>query len=232
MAALRPSAADPRWETRAAATGITFVVLAAIGFLFAPDLPKSDDSNDDVFSYFSDNDTRILLGGFFFALAGVAYLWFFGTLASLLRRAEGDPAGRLPAVIVASAGAGAGVFFVGAAAYSALASSADGNLDAGSGRALFDLGNMAFLLSGVPAATLVAAASLGALRTALLPDWLAWAGVGFFVLAIVDVLGRLAGDSAAFGPGGVIGTIVFAAFLAWTLAASGLLVQRARGPTG
>jgi hypothetical protein len=229
MAVSRTDAREVRWDRWAPATGIAFVALAVIAFLLAPDTPNADDSNDEVFSYFTDKDTRILWGAFFFALSGVAFLWFFGTLASLLRRAEADPAGRLPAIMVTSAAASAGLFLAATGAYAALAAGADGNLNADSGRALFDLGNLAFVFTNVPASVLVAAASLGALRTAFLPAWLAWAGIGFFVLALVDLFGRLAVDSAAFGSGGIVGTIVFVVFLAWTLAASFLLTQRARG---
>jgi hypothetical protein len=224
--------AGGRWDAAAAAMGIAFTVLALIAFVFAPDTPKADDSNDEVFSYFADKDRRILWGAFFFALAGVAFLWFFGTVAALLRRAEADPAGRLPAIVVASAATSAGLFLVGVGASSALAAGADGNLTADTGRALFDLGNLAFVFADVPAATLVAAVSLGALRTALLPAWLAVAGLGFFVLALIDLLGRLAGDSAAFGAGGIVGTIVFLVFLAWTLVASVFLTRTARARAG
>jgi hypothetical protein len=204
--------------------GIAFVVFALIAFLIAPDYPKADASDEEVLSYFVDNDTRILWQAFMFGLATICFLWFFGTVAGLLRRAEPSTAGRLPAIVVASAGASAGLFMLSVASFAALASGVSETTDPS--RGLFDLGNMAVTLANFPAATLVAAISLGVLRTAFLPDWLAWAGAVYLALGLIDVFGRTAGDSAVFGPGGAFGILTFLVFLAWVLATSVVLTQR------
>jgi hypothetical protein len=132
---------------------------------------------------------------------------------------------------VAAAAAAAGLFSVGLASFGALAKMADdGELLVPGTRVLFELGNMALSLVDLPAFVLVAAISLGVLRTGLLAEWLAWAGGAFLVLAIIDVAGRTIGDSAAFGPGGPFGILTFLLFLAWTLAASLLLWQATPAP--
>jgi hypothetical protein len=211
---------DPRWERWSTASGVVFVFLAVLAYLFAPGLPQVNDSDAEVRDWFVDNQSRIRWQVFLFGLATIFFLWFFATLAGNLRRAAGTPAGRLPAIIVASAGASAGLYLVGTACFGALA-----RMPSEGQRALFELGNMVFAVNEFVALTLVAAVSLAVLRTRLLPDWLAWAGGVFVVLALVDAAGRTIGDSAAFGPGGVFGILVFLVFLAWTLAASLLLWQ-------
>jgi hypothetical protein len=211
---------DQRWERAAAAMGIGFVVFALIAFLFAPDYPKGDASDNDVLRYFADNDTRVLWQAFMFGLAGICFLWFFGTVAGLLRRAEPATAGRLPAIVVAAAAAGAAFHGVGVASFSALANSV-----APVGRPLFDLGNMVWTLTNFPAITLAAAVSLGVLRSGLLPDWVAWIGAAYIVLGLIDAFGRTAGDSTTFGPGGAFGTLTFLVFLVWVLVTSLLLTQ-------
>jgi hypothetical protein len=211
---------DPRWERWSTASGIVFVFLAVLAYLFAPGLPQVNDSDVEVLDWFADNQSRLRWQVFFFGLATIFFLWFFATLAGQLRRAAGTPAGRLPAVIVASAGASAALYMVGTASFGALA-----RMPSDGQRALFELGNMVFAVNEFVALTLVAAVSLAVLRTRLLPDWIAWAGAVFVVLALVDAAGRTIGDSAAFGPGGVFGILAFLVFLAWTLAASILLWQ-------
>ena len=211
---------DPRWERWSALSGAVFVFLAVLAYLVAPGLPEINDADVDVLEWFEDNRSRLRLQVFLFGLATVFFIGFFATLAGSLRRAAGTPGGRLPAVIVASAGASAGLFLVGTACFGALA-----RLPSDGQRALFELGNMVLAVNEFVALTLVAAASLAVLRTRLLPEWLAWAGGVFVVLALVDAAGRTIGDSAAFGPGGVFGVLVFLVFLAWTLAASLALWQ-------
>jgi protein-S-isoprenylcysteine O-methyltransferase Ste14 len=223
---------DTRWERWAAASGVAFVVLALVGFLFAADLPKAGSTGDEVLTYFRDNDTAVTWQALFFGLAVVAFLWFVGTIAAALRRAENDPAGRIPAITVVSGATAAALYMGGESAILALAKSADG-LEPGSALALHGASTSAFLLTDFVAATFVTAVALGVLRTGLLPMWISYAGAVFVVIAVLDgVVGTLS-DSEAFGSGGVIGIITFLAFLAWTLVTSATLTQRvaATAPT-
>ena len=220
MRELRWDPRDPRWERWSTASGIVFVFFAVLAYLFAPGLPQVNDSDVEVLNWFDDNESRVRWQVFFFGLATIFFVWFFATLAGHLRRAAGTPAGRLPAVIVASAGASAALYMTGTASLGAVA-----RMPSEGARALFELGNMIFTVNEFVALTLVAAVSLAVLRTRLLPEWLAWAGAVFVVLALIDAAGRTIADSAAFGPGGVFGILTFLVFLAWTLAASLLLWQ-------
>jgi hypothetical protein len=209
---------DPRWDRWVAASGIVFVFLAVLAYLVAPGLPQVNESDVEVEEWFVDNESRMRWQVFLFGLATIFFLWFYATLARRLRSAHGQE--RLPALIVASAGASAALYLVATACFGALA-----RLPSDGQRALFELGNMVFAVNEFVAVTLIAAASIAILRTRALPEWLAWAGGVFVVLGLLDAAGRILADSGAFGPGSVFGTLVFLVFLTWTLAASIVLWQ-------
>lgn len=227
------------WERVAAATGVFFVLLALIGFLFAPDPPSPGDTNEQILSYFSDKETQLRWQALFFATAGVALLWFAGTLASLLRRRLdaapttgwlGDGGARWPAIVIASAATAVGLYTAGTAAYTALAARAGEEIDAGAGRALFELAGSLITYTNFPALAFVGAASLGIASTRLLDDWVAWLGAAVVGVLAVDGIGATVADSDTFGPSGAVGIIAFLSFLVWVLVASGLLTLRGAAP--
>jgi hypothetical protein len=205
-------AGSPRAEQIALGSGIVFVVLALIAFVIAGG-PDNGASSDQILGYFRDHDTALKWQAFLFGLSGGCLLWFGGTLASVIRRAEGDPAGRLPAIIVAGVAASVAIYFVGIASWVTLA-------DIGTNATLYDLGNSAFNLSNFVAATFVWAASLGILRTRLLQEWVGWVGTALTVLLLVNGPAQIFGSSDVIS---TLGTITFLAFLVWVFAASTLL---------
>jgi hypothetical protein len=201
-----------RIERLALASGVVFVVLAVVAFVVATG-PDGGASNDEILAYFSDNATAVKWQALVFGLAGAFFLWFGGTLASVIRRAEGDPAGRLPAVVVAATAASTAIFFVGMASWLTLA-------ETGESVALYGLGESAFGLTDFTAAAFVLAASLGVLRTRLVQDWLGWLGMLLTVLLLVDGVVQALGDSGAVQ---TLNQIAFFAFLVWVFIASSLL---------
>jgi len=219
----RPMRSLNRW---APATGIGFVLSAAVGFLVVPDPPSVDEGSEFVLNFFSLNDSDVLWQAFFYGLAGVFLLWFAGTVAGALSRAEMDPAGRLPAIVVASAGAAVGLFLIGVAAWGAIASGVE-FMDQGVAYGLYQFGNFAFVITDFPAAVFAWAVSLGIMRTAFLPKSVAWVGAVVGLLLLVNVGGRLVADEPTFAAGGTVGTIIFVLFIFWILVTSICLVQRA-----
>lgn len=215
------------WERWAAGTGVGYVVLAIVGFFFVPDLPEPSTGNEALLAYFADKTEELSFQVFFFGLAAVSFLWFIGTLAAALRRAEDDPAGRLSLIAVVAGATANAIFIGGLVCWSALAASADTILDQGVARGLYDLGRLAFTLSGLPAAAFVLAVSLGALRTRFLPAGVGWAGLALALVLVLDVAGATIGDDDDFGPTGSYGVITFLLFLAWIFVTSILLMQRA-----
>jgi hypothetical protein len=219
---MRWRADDPRWDRYAAGTGIIFAGLALLAFLIQPSGPSSADPATEVLDHFRDNDTGIFWQGAIFGFAGFFFVWFFGTLAAAIRRAEGDPAGRIPAIVVVSAAASAGLYLAGTAAWVALAKTAD---EEGATRTLFDLGNAAFGLTDFTVAALVLAVSIGVLRTALLPDWVALIGA---VAAVFYVLNGFVQQTSESDFQAALGQISLILFLAWTLLVSLLLMRSPR----
>lgn len=209
------AADSPRVERMALASGVIFVILALIAFVIAAG-PDGGATDSEILSYFRDNDAALKWQALLFGLAGAFFLWFGGTLASVVRRAEGDPAGRLPAIIVASVAASVAIYFVGMTAWLTLA-------ETGDGVALFHLGESAFGLSGFPAAAFVLAGSLAILRTRILQEWVGWLGAVLTALLLVDGVVQALGDSSAVQ---TLGEITFFAFLVWVFIASGLLVSQ------
>ena len=211
-----------RW---AAGSGIGFVLAAALGFLIVPDPPSVDEGSEFILNFFASNDSDLMWQGFFYGLASVFLLWFAGTLAGALRRAEGDQAGRLPAIIVASAASATALFLLGITTWGAIASGVE-VMDQGVAYGLYQLGNYAFVITDFPAAAFVWAVALGIVRTAFLPASVAWVGGIVGLLLLVNAGGRMLADEPAFAAGGTAGTIIFMLFIVWVLVASIFLVQR------
>jgi hypothetical protein len=212
-------------EQIATGSGVVFAVLAIVAFALVGDA-ESGASTEEIISYFSDNADRVKWGAFVFGLAGGFLLWFGGTTASALRRAEGDATGRLPAIAVAAVASSVALYLVGVASWTALARTSD---EDGISRALYDLGQQVFGISSFTAAAFVWALSTGIMRTRLLRDWVGWLGTALTVLLIVNGASEMLRDSSGLS---ILGTITFVAFLAWVLLASVLLTMgvRARGP--
>jgi hypothetical protein len=199
---------DERLDRAAAATGIGFVVLAFVAFLLA--LGPGDD--EEIGQYYADNATAVEWQAFLFGLAGFLFLWFFGTLAAAARPAHAAET-RLPAIMVASAGATVGLYFVGVASTLTIA-----KLD-GAAPFLFEFGSAAFALSSFSAAALIGSASLALLRTAVLPLWVGYSGLALMLLLWIN------GGAQTLSEADVLGDITFVAFLLWTLVASALLTR-------
>ncbi|MGH2686031.1 MAG: hypothetical protein ACRDJP_11255 [Actinomycetota bacterium] len=213
-----------RWERLGAATGIVFAVVAAVGLFIAPLPPDPGAPASEIAGYFTENRDRVLIQVWTLGLAGVFFLWFLGSLRSYLRAAEGEP-GRLSAVvfgagIAAFASFGTGTGLAGALAHSV---AEQGGLEVT--LAFERLAQLALAGTGFPLFVLLAAASLVSGRTKALPAWLGWLGWALAALALVSSLAVFF-DEGALAPGGIVGVVLFAAFVVWFLAASLVMVGR------
>jgi hypothetical protein len=213
------------WERWAAGSGVAYVVFAIIGFFFVPDPPQPTVANENLLAYFATKTEELSFQVFFFGLAGISFLWFIGTLAGALRRADDGQSG-LAAIVIAAGATASAVFFVGMVCWTALAASADTILDQGVARGLYDLGRSSYTLTGLPAAAFVLAVSVGTLRTRFLPAGVGWGGLLLVLVLLLDVAGATIGDDSDFGPTGNYGVITFLLFLAWVFVTSLLLMQR------
>jgi hypothetical protein len=213
------------WERWAAGTGVGFVLAAAVAFLIVPDPPSADEGSEFVLNFFALNDSDFLWQSFFYGLAGVFLLWFGGTLAAALGRAEGDTPGRVPLIVAASAAASVALFLVGVIAWGALASGVE-TMDQGVAYGLYQFGNFAFVMTDFPAAVFAFAVSLGVVRSGFLPASVGWVGGIVGALLLVNAGGRLLADNSDFAAGGNVNRIIFVLFLFWIFVTSLFLVQR------
>jgi hypothetical protein len=175
--------------------GILFVVLAIPSFLSAPDNPVATSGSQDVIDYFNGRQDGILTNnGLLLIFAAFFFLWFLGVIYGVLRGAEGEGYGFSP---VALAG---GVLFIalilaGAAVeivYPAtLARFEDFQQDAQLGFLSLALSGWMYRFAFVGMSALIAATSVTALRTGVLPVWVGWAGFLFAIVALLRILGPL-----------------------------------------
>lgn len=196
-------------------TGVLFVVLTVVSFIVGGEPPDADDRIGEIVEYWVDNDAANMIGAGIESLAAVSLLFFAASLRRALRRDE-DGAGVLSVAamgggIVAAAGIG-----VDASIRFAAADLAD-EIDPVAIQTLNAMWADFFFPMVIGIATLILATGLSALRTRVIPVWLAWIG---FLLVVVF-----------FTPAG------FFAFLAsalWILVVSILLWRRetSAAPTG
>jgi hypothetical protein len=188
-------------------TGALFVVLTVVSFILGGEPPDADDRVREIVDYWADNDAVNMIGAVIESLAAVSLLFFAATLRRALRRDE-DGAGILSVVamgggIVAAAGIG-----VDASIRFAAADLAE-DVDPVVIQTLNAMWSDFFFPMVIGFAALILAVGLSALRTRIIPPWLAWIGI---VLVV-----------ALFSPAG------FFAFLAsalWILVVSILLWRR------
>ena len=161
-------------------TGVLFVVLTVVAFVLGGETPDFDDPPEEVVEYFVDNDTVNIVGSLVEGLGAVVLLFF----AAYLARTVG--AGILAWVvlgggIVAAAGIGvdAGIRF---ALTEAAGEVGPEEISPLAVQTLNALWSNFFFPMVVGLGTLVLATSLAALRTRVIPVWLAWIGIVIFVV--------------------------------------------------
>jgi hypothetical protein len=190
------AAVSARWERLAAAGGAIFAVLYAAGFVMlgiAGGGGEVDESRAEIVARYSDeaNEVWALLGGLLVGVAVFFVLPFLASLRATLRAAEGEKAVFSTAALVGGV-LMAALFAVSAAVSVAAFSTYDAfeayRVDPDAVLLLSSLSFYGWGFAVVGGGVLVGATSVVALRTGLLPRWLALAGL---VLAAVLMFGHL-----------------------------------------
>jgi len=179
----------PRTDYWTPLAGLLAAVTFVVGTLFVVESPDSNDSDAKVLAWYADHGHRLqnIIGAYLLAFCGLFLVWFGSGLRQRLRAAEG-PGGRLSGVALAGATLCAGMLWIGAAACATISGSKSlggvaGPTNADVARFLPQIGYPAILLFAMfGAIAMIDAASVVALRTGVLPRWLAWLG---FVCTIV-----------------------------------------------
>jgi hypothetical protein len=216
---------DDRYVEYGAATGIVFVVLSLVGFIVFPTPPDLNSPAQDWASYFLGHHDGVRASIVLLAVAMFFFIWFLGTLTSVLRIATGTP--RLPSIAFAGGILGAACLLVGLSAEAVAAFRPQG-VDPLITRAMNDI----FVMVGVAAipafVAFFAATAVVILRTGAFPAWVGWLLV---IAAAVQPLtfGALFTKSGAFAGDGALGFFVplIVAFVA-IFALSALLTAWAR----
>jgi hypothetical protein len=220
---------EDRYVEYGAATGIVFVILAVIGFaVVIPNPPDLNAPATDWATYYLNHHDAVRAGLVILSIAIFFFIWFLGTLTSLLRIAAGTP--RLPSIVLIAGTVAIGTLLIGLVPEAVAAYRPQG-VDPNITRDLSDT----FVLSGVagiPAFTaFFGATAIIILRTGAFPAWLGWLLV---VAAAVQPLtfGALFTKTGAFAGDGVLGLFVpFIVSLVAIFALSALLTAWARDAT-
>jgi hypothetical protein len=207
-----------RYARYAAATGIFFVVLVAIGFLVQPKPPDANASASEVLTYVVDHHNALHVVQLIFAAALFFFIWFIGALRSCLGAAEGD-AGRL-ATTAYGGGLIAATGLIVSLAFSATAALHPADNGPELTHALTDSAAMVLAVATPAVLVFFVGNSLSILRTGYLPAWLGWLGLVTAVFVALG-LGNVFTDHGVFASDGVLGFLIgFLLFLIWFLAAS------------
>lgn len=194
----------------AALLWIAGVVLIGGGHVGLPGgIPE--EGADEVLAHFQGNADAVVSGGWLFMLGSLAFLWFVGILRSRLVRAEGGA--ETFGSIAFAGGVSTGVFALGIPTGGVVAALGVGQLGTSEMAALNAVEATFFIGAELSAIVLLAAATVVAFRTAVLPRW--WAGMSI-LLAVWLVI----------GPIGWIG--VLAGIPVWTITTSVILARADR----
>ncbi len=178
-------------------SGILFVILFIPSYLTPPDAPDRTSSVQQLIDHFAARHDEIIgRNGVMLIFASFFFLWFLGVLHSVLQDVEREGYGFSSVALtggllfVALMLAGAAIEIVHPATQARFANFRP---DAQLGFLSYALAGWMYRFCFVGMAALIAATSLVALRTRLLPRWLAWAGFVCAAVALLRYFGPLGG---------------------------------------
>jgi hypothetical protein len=178
-------------------SGLLFVILFIPAYLSPPDSPGFTSSIEQVLDHFTTRRDEILtLNGMMLIFAAFFFVWFLGVLHSVLQDVERDGYGFASVALtggllfVALMLAGAAVEIVHPAAQARFTNFRP---DPQLGLLSYALAGWMYRFCFVGMSALIAATSVVALRTSLLPTWLAWAGFAAALVALLRYFGPLGG---------------------------------------
>ena len=76
------------WRGRTSLTGVVFVILLVLSFVVSGETPGADDSVQEVVSFYSENESKVMISAILSGLSAVFFLFFVGSLGSVLQSAE------------------------------------------------------------------------------------------------------------------------------------------------
>lgn len=195
---------------------VGWIVLYVAGFAaLGSSVPTVESTGEEVLDWFTDNSTKADTFAWTWALSSLALAVFGAIMASLLPRPHRYLLlGGVFGWVIAGQ--------VQAWFWAGLGLNPEG-LEPATARTIFDIS--AFIGPVVNGSTITMAAAvfpLGLGRTPMVPRWLAWISVAFFVEQAIETITIFGGDSGFIAPGGAMNVYLGGVFgLAWVI---GMLV--------
>ena len=183
--------------------------------------PSTDQPTRDITAWFTDHRTTALTATYLLGLGATILLVFLGALRHLLRRDDDLDAA---ASVAFAGGVGLAITTLLEGAMVAVLAFRPDTTPAVA-RALYDTNGLLVAFAAFPAAALVSASSVVALRSRVLPRWLGWAGLAVAALELVGAASFQ--QSGSFMPQGDAGALQAAVggFMLWLLATSLVMVR-------
>jgi len=178
-------------------TGFAAALLGILAFVLAfswADEPDRDAPAAEIALWMSDKSWEILVTGWVWWLAAASFLWFMGSLRSVLGPAEGGT--RRVTSIAFSAGAVftvfAALFFVPVVAGAAAVEFDDRAITPETADVLWILGSGVFGVVEAAAAVMILAVALVVLRSGALPKWYGWLSLLYGLWLLIFIIGWIA----------------------------------------
>jgi hypothetical protein len=205
--------------------GIGFIVLFVISIIFQGDTPMSNDSADQIRSYFVDHGEKYLALDF---ITGIALIFFFLPFAACLRSvlaiAEGEPGicsrlfytgAIISLAIGGSASLGQGAIAMGAS---------DPAIDDSALKLMAYLSDYGFAAFGAGFALTAVSAGIVMARTGVVARWVGYFGLVVAVLNVIGAAWVIDGDpESVLSVIGIVGLLLFGI---WVLATSVMLLRQ------
>jgi hypothetical protein len=208
------------WQRLGAASGIVSVIILTVrDFIPSREYGTAAEEIARTCATITTPQTMDVVISLMGTLGFLGFLFFFGSLWSALRRAEGDD-GWLAATAFGGGLLSLAIVFSGSVASVAAHSNACAGIDPQLWQILHDIGGAAFISSFFPLAVLPAASAVVAIRFGALPPWLGW--MSAFV-AVMLLIGGVAGIDYAREDAG----LPYPLFELWTVITSIVLMRRA-----
>lgn len=195
-----------------ALAGIGFLALGLLGTAVQSGAPGFAAEPKELAAYYVDESASVLAGSTMYLISAILLLWFVSTLRERTHHAVGDD-GALPSIAYAGGVAGATLCMAAASAHAmgALRAEERGAIDPAAATALGDLASILFGLAAPTAfCALVLAVAVAALRTGLLPRWVAMVSIPLGIALAVPPISYVAVIVFHFWVGGVGALLAFA----------------------
>ncbi len=219
---------ETRWERLGGASGFGAILTGAAAMLFERGALSASDPVARIVAYYTENQAALRAQALLFVVGAGFFLWFLGSLRSVLSRADGD-SGRLSSVAM-SAGVASTVITLAALAFQVGLASAP--QDAGH-PALIGTMDALFVVANLPLAVMLVAVAVLTFRTAVFPAWLGWLSLLAAVAQLVPVCGIVLDSGPLAADGWVSAYLPYPLYALWLTSAAVVTALRiGRTPSG